>query len=145
MREGPSLAPIAALAGDPARANMLAALLSGKALTASELANEANVTAQTASSHLAKLEAGGLVSAMKQRTPPLFPLPSPMPKWRRCWRRCWASPRAPAICARGPVRAIRPFARRVSATTISQGRKAWRCSMRWRGPGISCIAAKRCG
>jgi DNA-binding transcriptional ArsR family regulator len=66
MREGPSLAPIAALAGDPARANMLAALLSGKALTASELANEANVTAQTASSHLAKLEAGGLVSAMKQ-------------------------------------------------------------------------------
>ena len=37
MKEGPSLAPIAALAGDPARANMLAALMSGKALTASEL------------------------------------------------------------------------------------------------------------
>jgi DNA-binding transcriptional ArsR family regulator len=66
MKEGPSLAPIAALAGDPARANMLVALLSGKALTASELANEAGVTAQTASSHLAKLEAGGLVSAVKQ-------------------------------------------------------------------------------
>ena len=66
MKDGPSLAPIAALAGDPARANMLAALLSGKALTASELANEAGITAQTASSHLAKLEAGGLVSVMKQ-------------------------------------------------------------------------------
>jgi DNA-binding transcriptional ArsR family regulator len=66
MKEGPSLAPIAALAGDPARANMLAALLSGKALTASELANEAGVTAQTASSHLAKLEAGGLIGAVKQ-------------------------------------------------------------------------------
>jgi DNA-binding transcriptional ArsR family regulator len=66
MKEGPSIAPIAALAGDPARANMLAALMSGEALTASELASEAGVTAQTASSHLAKLEAGGLVSALKQ-------------------------------------------------------------------------------
>ena len=66
MKDGPSIAPIAALAGDPARANMLAALLSGKALTASELANEAGVTAQTASTHLAKLEGGGLVSAVKQ-------------------------------------------------------------------------------
>ncbi|HEX3944040.1 MAG TPA: winged helix-turn-helix domain-containing protein [Rhizomicrobium sp.] len=66
MKEGPSIAPIAALAGDPARANMLAALMSGKALTASELASEAGVTAQTASSHLAKLEAGRLISAMKQ-------------------------------------------------------------------------------
>ncbi|HEX3651409.1 MAG TPA: winged helix-turn-helix domain-containing protein [Rhizomicrobium sp.] len=66
MKEGPSIAPIAALAGDPARANMLAALMSGKALTASELANEAGVTAQTASSHLARLESGGLISAVKQ-------------------------------------------------------------------------------
>src|SRR5437764_8081073 len=66
MKEGPSIAPIAALAGDPARANMLAALMSGKALTASELANEAGVTAQTASAHLAKLEAGGLITAIKQ-------------------------------------------------------------------------------
>jgi len=45
---------------------MLTALASGKALTASELANEAGVTLQTASSHLAKLEAGGLVTAIKQ-------------------------------------------------------------------------------
>ena len=40
MKEGPSIAPIAALAGDPGRANMLAALVSGIALTASELAAE---------------------------------------------------------------------------------------------------------
>src|SRR6185437_11184524 len=66
MKEGPSIAPVAALAGDPARANMLAALMSGKALTASELAGEAGVTAQTASSHLAKLESGKLVAAVKQ-------------------------------------------------------------------------------
>lgn len=66
MKEGPSIAPIAALAGDPARANMLAALMSGKALTATELANESGVTAQTASSHLAKLEGGGLIAGVKQ-------------------------------------------------------------------------------
>lgn len=66
MREGPDVAPIAALAGDPARANMLAALLGGKALTASELAAEAGVTAQTASSHLAKLERGGLITRVSQ-------------------------------------------------------------------------------
>lgn len=66
MKEGPAIAPIAALAGDPARANMLSALLAGKALTASELANEAGVTVQTASSHLSKLETGGLIVGVKQ-------------------------------------------------------------------------------
>lgn len=57
---------IASLVGDPARCNMLTALLSGRALTASELAQEAGVTPQTASSHLAKLESGGLVEPEKQ-------------------------------------------------------------------------------
>jgi len=66
MKEGPSIAPVAALAGDPARANMLAALMSGGALTAGELAAEAGVTAQTASAHLAKLQSGGLIAAVKQ-------------------------------------------------------------------------------
>ncbi|MBP5856147.1 winged helix-turn-helix transcriptional regulator [Marivibrio halodurans] len=66
MKEGPDIARIAALIGDPARANMLGALMSGKALTASELAAEAGITLQTASSHLAKLEGGGLVHPRKQ-------------------------------------------------------------------------------
>jgi DNA-binding transcriptional ArsR family regulator len=66
MKDGPSIAPVAALAGDPARANMLAALMGGTALTASELAAEAGVTAQTASSHLARLVDGGLISALRQ-------------------------------------------------------------------------------
>ena len=66
MKEGPDIAPVAALAGDPARANILVALLGGKALTASELAAEAGVTAQTASSHLAKLESGGLIVRVRQ-------------------------------------------------------------------------------
>ncbi len=65
MKEGPDIARIAALIGDPARANILSALMTGKALTATELANEAGVTVQTASAHLAKLEAGGLTSVRR--------------------------------------------------------------------------------
>src|SRR5260364_215505 len=66
MKSGPDIAMVAALVGDPARANMLTALLSGRALTATELAQEAGVTPQTASSHLAKLESGGLIEPEKQ-------------------------------------------------------------------------------
>lgn len=66
MKEGPDIAHIAALIGDPARANMLAALMGGRALTATELAAEAGITAQTASAHLAKLVEGGLLLQRKQ-------------------------------------------------------------------------------
>ena len=57
---------VASLVGDPARANMLTALMTGRALTASELAHQAGITPQTASSHLAKLEGGGLIEQEKQ-------------------------------------------------------------------------------
>jgi DNA-binding transcriptional ArsR family regulator len=66
MKAGPDIAMVASLVGDPARANMLTALMTGRALTASELAQEAGITPQTASSHLAKLEAGGLIEPEKQ-------------------------------------------------------------------------------
>src|ERR1700755_1659935 len=66
MKAGPDIAMVASLVGDPARANMLTALMTGRALTASELAQEAGITPQTASSHLSKLEAGGLVEPEKQ-------------------------------------------------------------------------------
>jgi DNA-binding transcriptional ArsR family regulator len=66
MKEGPDIARIAALIGDPARANMLTALMSGKAVTATELAQEAGVTVQTASTHLSKLDQGGLLRLRKQ-------------------------------------------------------------------------------
>jgi DNA-binding transcriptional ArsR family regulator len=66
MKAGPDIAMVASLVGDPARANMLTALSAGQALTAGELAREAGVTAQTASSHLAKMSAGGLVEGRKQ-------------------------------------------------------------------------------
>jgi DNA-binding transcriptional ArsR family regulator len=66
MKAGPDIAMVASLVGDPARSNMLTALMTGRALTASELAHQAGVTPQTASSHLSKLEAGGLVEQEKQ-------------------------------------------------------------------------------
>ena len=66
MKEGPNIALIGSLIGDPARANMLSALMSGKSLTATELAGEAGVTLQTASSHLKKLEDGKLLAQSKQ-------------------------------------------------------------------------------
>src|SRR5919206_3879770 len=61
-----AFAETAALVGDPARANMLAALLAGRALTAGELARVAGIAPQTASGHLAKLAEGGLVTVLRQ-------------------------------------------------------------------------------
>ena len=66
MKDGPDIARLGSLIGDPARANILTALVSGKALTASELASEAGVTLQTASSHLEELTSDGLISLRKQ-------------------------------------------------------------------------------
>jgi len=59
----PNISEVASLMGDPARAAMLAALVDGRALPAGELAYASGVTAQTASFHLSKLLAGGLVTA----------------------------------------------------------------------------------
>jgi DNA-binding transcriptional ArsR family regulator len=66
MKEGPDIARIAALIGDPARANILTALMDGRALTASELAEEAGVTLPTTSGHLAKLSDAELLQHRKQ-------------------------------------------------------------------------------
>ena len=60
------VARTASLIGDPARARMLVALMSGKALTASELALEADITPQTASTHLAKLVKSQFLVERKQ-------------------------------------------------------------------------------
>ncbi len=77
MKTGPDISLIASLVGDPARANMLTALMGGRALSAGELAAEAGVTLQTASSHLAKLQAGGLVAVEKQGRHRYFRLTGP--------------------------------------------------------------------
>lgn len=61
-----SLAGLAALIAEPARAAMLVTLLDGRALTAGELAEVAGVTPATASGHLARLAQGGLLALERQ-------------------------------------------------------------------------------
>lgn len=65
MITGPIIAEIAALVGDPARATMVSALVDGRDMTASELAAAARITPQTASTHLAKLTAAGVLSVVR--------------------------------------------------------------------------------
>jgi len=66
MSNAPQIAEVAALVGDPARANILCALLGGRALTATELAFAANVTPQTTSAHLGKLLTARMLVLTKQ-------------------------------------------------------------------------------
>jgi DNA-binding transcriptional ArsR family regulator len=61
MSRYPAVSSAAFLIADPTRATMLMSLADGRAQPAGELAYAAGVTAQTASSHLAKLLAGGLL------------------------------------------------------------------------------------
>lgn len=78
MTLGANLAEVSALIGDPARANMLAALMDGRALTATELAYVAGIGAPTASAHLAKLHGANLLSVVKQGRHRYFRLASPL-------------------------------------------------------------------
>ncbi len=64
--EGPSLAKLAALLSEPARAQMLTVLMNGQALTATELADAAGIARPTASDHLARLRNAGLLSMLQQ-------------------------------------------------------------------------------
>src|SRR5688572_4132400 len=66
MKVGPSIVRIAALIGDHARAEILTALMTGQALTATELADVAGVTKQTVSAHLAKLVDARLLAVESQ-------------------------------------------------------------------------------
>ena len=62
----PGFAALAALLGDPARSRMLTALMSGTALTATELALQGAVSASTASTHLAKLTEAKILKMVRQ-------------------------------------------------------------------------------
>ncbi len=77
MIEGPYIAEAASLIGDPARANMLSALMDGKALTATELAHVAGITPQTASGHLAKLKQANMLVVERQGRHRYFRLAGP--------------------------------------------------------------------
>src|SRR5260370_22583960 len=74
----PSMAEVAALVGNPARANILTILLDGRALTATELAYVGGVSPQTASGHLGKLTESGLLAVHKQGRHCYFRLASPL-------------------------------------------------------------------
>ncbi len=72
------MAELGALVGDPARANILAALIDGRALTATELAAIAGVAPQTASGHLAKLSRANLLALKEQGRHRYYRLASPL-------------------------------------------------------------------
>jgi len=74
----PFFAEAAALMGEPARANILAALMDGRARTAKELAFAAGVSPQTTSGHLARLAAGELVTLAAQGRHRYYRLASPL-------------------------------------------------------------------
>jgi DNA-binding transcriptional ArsR family regulator len=76
-RPDASIAPVAALLADPARAAMLWALADGRMLPAGELAQAARVTASTASHHLARLVDGGLVGVERHGRHRYFHLAAP--------------------------------------------------------------------
>jgi DNA-binding transcriptional ArsR family regulator len=77
MKDGPNIARIAGLVGDPARAEILTALMTGQALTATELVGVAGLTKQTVSGHLAKLVDAQLLAVEHQGRHRYFRLADP--------------------------------------------------------------------
>ena len=65
MLDSPDVADLATLIGDRTRTTMLLALMSGRTLTATELARAADVSKPTASAHLAKLSAAGMIAVQR--------------------------------------------------------------------------------
>jgi DNA-binding transcriptional ArsR family regulator len=66
MSNGPNITRIAAAIGDPVRAEMLTALMAGRALTATELATHTGITKQTGSTHLRRLLDARLIAMHAQ-------------------------------------------------------------------------------
>jgi DNA-binding transcriptional ArsR family regulator len=73
-----NLVEVAALVGDTARATILAALMSGQALTGSELAYIARISRPTASEHLARLSDARLIASIKQGRFRYYRIASPL-------------------------------------------------------------------
>jgi DNA-binding transcriptional ArsR family regulator len=73
-----NMVEVAALVGDTARATMLAALMGGQSLTASELAFLAHISRPTASEHLAKLTKARLIVPARQGRFSYYRIASPL-------------------------------------------------------------------
>ena len=69
---------VAALVGDTARATMLAALMDGQSLTATELAYAASISRSTASEHLARLVNARLLVVTRKRRFAYYRIASPL-------------------------------------------------------------------
>jgi DNA-binding transcriptional ArsR family regulator len=78
MPAAANLVEVAALVGDTARATMLAALMGGQSLTASELAYVAHVSRSTASEHLGKLVNARLLAVTQKRRNRYYRIASPL-------------------------------------------------------------------
>jgi DNA-binding transcriptional ArsR family regulator len=77
MTSSALFAEVAAVSGDPGRASMLHALMDGRALTAGELARAAGVAPQTASGHLQRMTAVGLLKVHSQGRHRYYELATP--------------------------------------------------------------------
>ena len=77
MNEPDVVARVAGLLADPARAQILLTLIDGSMRPAGELALAANISAQSASAHLAKLVEGGLLALQPQGRHRYFQISSP--------------------------------------------------------------------
>jgi DNA-binding transcriptional ArsR family regulator len=73
-----NMVEVAALVGDTARATMLAALMGGQSLTATELAYCASISRSTASGHLAKLVNARLLVVTRKRRFAYYRIASPL-------------------------------------------------------------------
>jgi DNA-binding transcriptional ArsR family regulator len=73
-----NMVEVAALVGDTARATMLAALMGGQALTASELAARARISKSTTSGHLGKLVGARLLAVTQKRRNRYYRIASPL-------------------------------------------------------------------
>ena len=78
MAAAANVVEVAALVGDTARATMLAALMGGQALTATELAYLARISRSTASGHLRRLVAAKLVTVTRKRRFAYYRIASPL-------------------------------------------------------------------
>jgi DNA-binding transcriptional ArsR family regulator len=77
MSADADIAAVAELLGNPARARVMMALTDGRALPAGRLATEAGVAASTASEHLARLTAAGMLSVERQGRHRYYRIDSP--------------------------------------------------------------------
>lgn len=73
-----NLVEVAALVGDTTRATILAALMSGQALTGTELAHVARVSKSTASEHLTRLTDARLLAVIQQGRFRYYRIASPL-------------------------------------------------------------------